>query len=162
MYNLRGRPVQFRRNACSISPVKVFSIKRSGCSTPPEYSADWSMTSSATDFKYLGASRLKENGTAVYFRMKTSVTSNKVDIKILGTTASHVTSWSELTNCTVKNGIARNYAKCTKGVYHSLHSTVYEDGYSRVTIAMTTAKVEKITGVWSADSTGTYTEATYY
>ena len=38
MYNLRGRPVQFRRNACSISPVKVFSIKRSGCSTPPEYS----------------------------------------------------------------------------------------------------------------------------
>lgn len=124
--------------------------------------ADWSMTSSATDFKYLGASRLKENGTAVYFRMKTSVTSNKVDVKILGTSASPVTSWSQLTNCTVKNGIARNYAKCTKGVYHSLHSTVYEDGYSRVTIAMTTAKVEKITGVWSADSTGTYTEATYY
>ena len=38
VYTLRGRPVQFRRNACSISPVKVFSIKRSGCSTPPEYS----------------------------------------------------------------------------------------------------------------------------
>ncbi len=122
----------------------------------------WSMTSSTTDFKYLGASRLKTDATAVYFKMNTSVTSNKVDVKVLGTNSNPVTSWSQLTNCTVKNGAAKNYAKCNKNVNYSLHSTVNERGFSRVTLAITTAKDEKISGVWSADSSGTYNEATYY
>ena len=122
----------------------------------------WSMTSSTTDFKFLGASRTKTNSSAVYFKMITSVTSNKVDVKVLGTDSQPVTGWSQLHNCTVKNGIARNYAKYTKGVNYSLHSTVYESGYTYVTLAMTTAKDEKIAGVWSADSANTWNEATYY
>ena len=120
------------------------------------------MTSSAVDFKYLSASRAKTNSSAVYFRMTGSNSSSYVNVKVLGTNVNPVTSWSQLTNCTVKNGVAKNYAKCNKGTKYSLHSTVYEDGFSRVTLAMRTPSNDTISGVWSADSSGTYNEATYY
>lgn len=122
----------------------------------------WSMTSSAVDFKYLSASRAKTNSSAVYFRMTGSNSSSYVNVKVLGTNVNPVTSWSQLTNCTVKNGVAKNYAKCNKGTKYSLHSTVYEDGFSRVTLAMRTPSNDTISGIWSADSSGTYNEATYY
>ena len=54
VYTLRGRPVQFRWNACSISPVRVFSIKRSGCSTSPEYSRMVRLDFSPGDAKTAG------------------------------------------------------------------------------------------------------------
>ena len=121
----------------------------------------WSMTSSS-GFKYLGASRIKTNASAVYFKMKTSTASNKVDVKILGTNCYPVISWSQLTNCTVKSGLARNYVTCNKSVNYSLHSTVYEDGFDRVTLAMHTTNSDTISGIWSADSSGTYNEGVYY
>ena len=122
----------------------------------------WTMTSSSV-FKYLGASRIKTNSTPIYFKMGASVTSNQVDVKILGVNSISVTGWSQLTNCTVnKNGVAKNYARCAKGVNYSLHSTVYEHGFSRVTLAMRTPSNDTISGIWSADSTGTYNEAPYY
>ena len=68
----------------------------------------WSMTSSAVDFKYLSASRAKTNSSAVYFRMTGSNSSSYVNVKVLGTNVNPVTSWSQLTNCTVKNGVAKN------------------------------------------------------
>ena len=157
MTKARKKIASFLVAAALLCPMCVASVSAANTTN-----ANWDMTSSATDFKYLGKSRSKTDSSAVYFKMSTSVTSNKVDVKILGTKAYPVTGWSQLTNCTVKNGIARNYAKCTKGLNYSLHSTVHEDGFSRVTLGITTAKVESIAGIWSADSSGTYNEATYY
>ena len=37
MYSLRGGTVQLRRRDCSVSAAGVFSLKRSGCTTPTEY-----------------------------------------------------------------------------------------------------------------------------
>ena len=157
MTKTRKKIASFLVATALLCPMGVASVSAANTTD-----TDWSMTSSSTDFKYLGASRYKTNNSAVYFKMKTSVSSNKVDVKVLGTNDRPVNSWSQVTNCTVKNGIARNYAKFTKGVNYSLHSTVYEDEFSLVTLAMTTAKNEKITGVWSADSANTWNEATYY
>lgn len=37
MYSLRGDTVQLRRRDCSVSAAGVFSLKRSGCTTPVAY-----------------------------------------------------------------------------------------------------------------------------
>ena len=157
MTKARKKIASFFVAAALLFPMCVASVSAANTTD-----INWTMTSSSTDFKYLGACRAKQDSSAVFFKMKTSVTSNKVDVKVLVTNAYSVTSWDQVLNCTVKSGIARNYAKCTKGLNYSLHNTVYEDYFPRVTIAMTTAKNEYITGVWSADSSGTWNEATYY
>ena len=157
MTKARKKIASFLVATALLCPMCVASV--SAANTTSIY---WSMTSSTSDFKYLGQSRDKENSTAVFFKMTESVSSSKVDVKVLGTTSYPVTSWTQLTNCTVKNGVQKNYAKCSKNVNYSLHSTVYENGFPKVTIAMTTAKNEHIAGWWSADSSGTWNEATYY
>lgn len=157
MTKARKKIASFLVATALLCPMCIASV--SAANTDDVY---WYMTSSTTDFKYLGNSVGKTNNSAVFFKMSTSETSNKVDVKVLGTDYHPVTSWTQVTNCTVKNGIAKNYAKCQKGTNYSLHSTVYESDFSYVTLGITTAKNEQITGYWSADSSGTWNEATYY
>lgn len=143
--------------AALLCPMFVMSVSAANTTD-----VSWSMTSSNSGFKYLGASRVKTDGTPMYFKWKTSVSSYVVRVEILGTNAQPVTNWGQVYNWTYKNGKKRNYAVCNKGINYSLHSYVYEKGYPYVTSGITTDKNEKISGVWSADSKNTYNEAVYY
>lgn len=121
----------------------------------------WYAACNSSDYTFADLSRLKEDSSPVFFKMTFSQTSSTVRVKVLG--ASNTThNWDLVHNLTTKGGQLKNYALCSKNKNYSIHNTVYEDNYSFVSIAVKTGQDENIAGYWSADSSGTWNEATYY
>lgn len=138
--------------ATLLSSMCVASVSAANTS-----SVYWSVTSSVVGWKNLG-STLKADSSPVFFKMTASNISSTVDVKVMGTN-----DGTSFGNCTMdKNGVPKNYARCSKGVNYSLHNSVHEDGYSRVALAVTTHKIESISGIWNPNSSGEYNEAEYH
>lgn len=66
-------------------------------------------------------------------------------------------------NLTLDNGKHVKRVTCTKGIQYSVRSYIYESGYRYARLGLSTNWLEgdTISGVWSPDSTGTYTVARY-
>ncbi len=62
-------------------------------------------------------------------------------------------------------GYMLNHVTCSVGVQYSIHSTIYESGYSTAQLAFASRNYlnsEYMTGVWSPDSVGRYVDATMW
>lgn len=105
--------------------------------------------------------REKEDATPIYLY----ITSAKYSYSGIATQALAYTSRTSSYNSTltVSNGVCVQYVTCIPYVQHSIHSDIYEEGYSYASLRFFTGGIssgEVISGVWSPDSTRTYTSAT--
>lgn len=102
-------------------------------------------------------SRAKTDTTPVYLYI-TSSTSDKVWVSTVGCTE----SLDNFVNLTCVNGAIKNHVTCYVGTKYSVHSFIYEYGYSYASLEFESAddSIVYLAGVWSPDSVGTYTYAT--
>lgn len=110
-------------------------------------------------YRYLNP-RAKEDTTPCYLHITKSD-----DISVLitanGTNSSDKSGTKR--NLTVANGVIVPYVTCRRYVQYSIHSDIYEEGYANATLGFKSVTVDgnNVSGVWSPDSRGTYTDAKY-
>jgi len=105
------------------------------------------------------SARSKTNTTPLYFYY-TIGKHNSVQVQALGSTTADTGTTD---NLTLDNGKHVKRVTCTKGIQYSVRSYIYESGYRYARLGLSTNWLEgdTISGVWSPDSTGTYTVARY-
>ncbi|MGN1191340.1 MAG: hypothetical protein ACI4S0_01600 [Dorea sp.] len=113
----------------------------------------------ALNFNVKTGARTKENSTPVYCYVTNIENHNAVKVRALGYVNSSTYDNKTLNGTT--NTIV-SYVKCSQGVKYSVHTSINEDGYPKAQLAFNSYNIinsERIKGVWSPDSAGTYTDA---
>lgn len=100
--------------------------------------------------------RDKQDSSPVYLYYNTGKRTT-VQVKAIGCDDDHADQ-----NLTLSNGTIADYVTCAKGVKYSIHTMIFEKGYSQAKLAFKSPNVfgDTITGKWSPDSQYTYTSAT--
>jgi hypothetical protein len=113
----------------------------------------------ALNFNVKTGARSKTNSTPVYCYITSLEDNSCVKVKALGYVNSSTTANKTLNGTT--NTIV-DYVTCKQGTQYSIHTSVYESGYSKCQLAFcsqNTVMPERVVGVWSPDSAGTYADA---
>ena len=105
-----------------------------------------------------GDARRKYDRSSVYLYY-TASTYSTVRVRALGATTRSSDDWE---NCTYVSPNIVTYVSCARGQQYSIHSLINEYNYSYAKLAFHSpyANPNYITGVWSADSSGFYEDAT--
>ena len=105
--------------------------------------------------------RDKEDASACYLRIDTyTANSNYVQVRACGMNAGSTTP---VNRTCLANGTSVGCVVCRVGERYSVHSTIYENGHPSATLqfrANDNVGTGYVSGVWSADSQGHYTDAT--
>jgi hypothetical protein len=119
---------------------------------------NWSVDTNFLFFTNNSEVRVKQNSSPVYFYWKyTTGTDNTVKVRILGGTNSS----NATTKCTcIKGGTSVDHVICSRGIKYSIHNLAYESSKPYVRFALKNGDITAtLSGVWSPDSSKTYTHA---
>ncbi len=135
-----------------VTMVSVMSVTAFAANTKDTGFTDFELKTS--EWYYCITPRDKTNTTPVYLYYTKGIY-NAVRVRAFGQTSY---SGSRI-DCTWYNGKYVSYVTCTKDTKYSIRSKIYEDGYRWASLGFWSQYPDKITGVWSPDSTRTYTVA---
>lgn len=121
-----------------------------------------SLSVTGLGYQVYSASRDKQDSSAMYLWI-TSLSSNSyIRVKALGTNSPSA-STTNTTNCTCSQyGDNYNYVTCYEDVDYSVHSKVYEWGYTYATYGFENPFINatSVTAWWSPDSWNVHVHAT--
>ncbi len=103
--------------------------------------------------------REKENDSSVYLKITNSDYYDSFRVRACGWTAASSTTWINLTY--VPNVGTVSYVTCSKNVSYEIHNMIYEYGFAYANLGFhsTGGSRDYISGVWSPDCAGNYTDA---
>lgn len=121
----------------------------------------------ATYFKVYPNARNKDDYSSMYLKITESVFYNVlVQARGIGLNEYELNGATELntSNQTLNSSLyGVTYVTCSRGINYSIHNTIKESGYGYATFAFRSPSNgggrERLSGVWSPDSVGSYTDA---
>lgn len=140
--------------------VMMFSVMAIGASAADPNIKDTSFSFTVTGSAYTSTTvRAKNDTSTVYLFLNDSSTYIHCYAQACGST----TYTSGLYNKTLVNAERVTNVVCRRGVQYSIHSDIYEEGYRYAALRfkqLVTPNSGTVAGVWSPDSSGSYTDAT--
>lgn len=139
---------------CLVAMVSMLGITAYAANTTDDsFTVDCFLAiSSHTDY------RVKTNTSAVYCKWtKASEGSTKVNASVHGKI--NYGDWIDKNFTCLADGTYVDHVVCKVGTAYEIHSTAYENGQPNVCVWMSTGKTETLSGVWSPDCAGNYTDA---
>ncbi len=116
---------------------------------------------SCSEFTLLDTARNKTDDTSLYLYI-TDLNYTNAMVQARGANTSSDLTLTNTSNETYSLSRGQcDHVTCRKGIQYSVHSLIYEDNYSYATLAFHAgyAANDHLTGYWSPDSIGTYTDA---